>query len=79
MLELGYGDGDEATVISFGGNGSAKFRTAYFRKSVTIVDPLSLPSFTFNVERDDGFILYVNGTQVGRNNMLPVPPKTTAI
>jgi len=31
--ELGYGDGDEATVVSFGPNSSNKYTTTYFRQS----------------------------------------------
>ena len=31
--ELGYGDGDEATVVSFGPSSSNKFITTYFRQS----------------------------------------------
>jgi hypothetical protein len=30
--QLGYGDGDEATTISFGTNASSKRITAYFRR-----------------------------------------------
>ena len=29
--ELGYGDGDEVTLLSFGSNSSNKFITTYFR------------------------------------------------
>ncbi len=67
--ELGYGDADEATVISFGPDGANKFRTAYFRRSVNISNPGSFTSFSFNVERDDGCLIYVNGVEVARSNM----------
>jgi acid phosphatase type 7 len=73
--ELGYGDGDEANCIPSGGGGTTcvptgnKWVTAYFRKKVTIADPTIYSSFTFNVERDDGCVIYVNGTEVGRDNM----------
>src|SRR5262245_23385116 len=36
--QLGYGDGDEATVVSFGGNPSARFITTYFRRSFVVTD-----------------------------------------
>src|SRR5574343_87451 len=64
--ELGYGDGDEATCSPSGGGGTAcaptgnKYITSYFRKSVTIANPSVYVSFRFNVERDDGFVVYVN-------------------
>jgi hypothetical protein len=37
--ELGYGDGDETTIVSFGPNAAAKYITTYFRKSFTVADP----------------------------------------
>ncbi len=67
--ELGYGDGDEETVISFGPNATTKYITSYFRKTIDIPNPSSYLNFTFSVKRDDGFVLYVNGTEVARNNM----------
>ena len=36
--QLGYGDGDEQTVVSFGPNSNAKFTTTYFRRTFNIVD-----------------------------------------
>ncbi|MBS1607856.1 MAG: metallophosphoesterase family protein [Bacteroidetes bacterium] len=62
--ELGYGDGDEATIVSYGGNASTKYITTYFRKTITIADPTVYSSFTLNVERDDGCIVYINGTEI---------------
>ncbi len=67
--ELGYGDGDEATVVSFGGNAANKFVTTYFRQSVTIANPALYSNFTLNVEYDDGAIVYVNGVEVARARM----------
>ena len=67
--ELGYGDNDEATVISFGPDANNKYRTAYFRRSVNIPNPGSFSTFSFNVERDDGCVIYVNGVEVARSNM----------
>ena len=37
--QLGYGDGDEASVISFGGNKKNKYPCYYFRYSFDIADP----------------------------------------
>ncbi len=67
--ELGYGDGDEATVVSFGPSSSNKYITTYFRKSITIANPALYSDFTLNVEYDDGCIVYLNGTEVGRARM----------
>ncbi len=67
--QLGYGDGDEATVVPFGPNASARYITTYFRKTILVSDPSVYQGFTFNIKRDDGIILYLNGTEIYRNNL----------
>jgi hypothetical protein len=67
--ELGYGDGGEATVIGYGPSASSKYITTYFRKTISIANVAAYASFTMNVRRDDGVVVYVNGTEVYRNNM----------
>ena len=75
--ELGYGDNDEETVISYGPSGTTKYITTYFRKNITIANPASFTNFAFSVVRDDGFVLYVNGTEVGRDNIAGTVTHTT--
>jgi hypothetical protein len=67
--QLGYGDGDEATVISYGSNSSNKYPCYYFRHSFSVTNPNAYASLTLNVLRDDGCVVYLNGTEVGRSNM----------
>jgi hypothetical protein len=67
--QLGYGDGDEATVVGYGGNASNKHITTYFRKSFTIVDVTNMQNATGTVLFDDGVVIYLNGTEVYRNNL----------
>jgi len=67
--ELGYGDGDEVTTVGFGGVASNKYVTTLFRKTVTIANPSSHLNFLMDIEYDDGFVVYVNGVEVGRGNM----------
>jgi hypothetical protein len=67
--QLGYGDGDEATLVSFGPNGAAKYVTTYFRRAFTVADPLLYQTLTLNILRDDGAVVYLNGTEVFRTNM----------
>jgi hypothetical protein len=43
--------------------------TFYFRKSITVSPLSSFVSFNFNIIRDDGAVVYVNGVEVGRTNM----------
>src|SRR5688572_14711109 len=67
--QLGYGDGDEATVVSFGPNSGAKYITTYFRRSFNLVNASAYLTATIRVLRDDGAVVYVNGTEVFRSNM----------
>lgn len=67
--QLGYGDGDEATVVSFGGNSSNKYVTTYFRHAFNVANPTDYVSLTLDVLRDDGSVVYLNGTEIQRGNM----------
>jgi hypothetical protein len=69
QAELGYGDGDEATVVGFGGNASNKFITTYFRKSFVVEDTTNLSDLSASVLMDDGVVIYLNGIEVFRHNM----------
>lgn len=66
--ELGYGDGGEATVVN-GGPSSNRYPTTYFRKIFSIANTSSFTGYTMQIKRDDGVVVYVNGTEVYRNNM----------
>jgi hypothetical protein len=67
--QLGYGDGDEATVVGYGPNSSSKYITTYFRKSFSVSDPSTISGLQLNLVRDDGAVVYLNGTEVFRSNM----------
>jgi len=67
--QLGYGDGDEATVVSYGGNPSAKRITTYFRRSFSVANPSLFSSLNLRLLRDDGAVVYLNGVEVFRSNM----------
>jgi len=67
--QLGYGDGDEATVVSYGGDAENKYITTYFRHSFDVEDASIFESLTLRVLRDDGAVIYLNGTEVFRTNM----------
>ncbi|MEO5895365.1 MAG: metallophosphoesterase [Vicinamibacterales bacterium] len=67
--QLGYGDGDEVTVVGFGPDSSAKYTTTYFRHAFTVSSPSSYSGLTLRVLRDDGAIVYLNGTEIFRSNM----------
>ena len=65
---FGYGD-PVTTEISFGPDGLNKYITYYFRKSVTIADASSIATATLKLRRDDGAVVYINGSEVVRSNM----------
>jgi hypothetical protein len=71
--QLGYGDGDEATVVSFGPDAANKYITTYFRRAFDVGDVSALSNLVLHVLRDDGVAVYLNGIEVYRNN-LPAGP-----
>ena len=72
--QLGYGDGDEATVVGFGPNANAKYQTTYFRHSFNVTNPSAFLGLTLNVKRDDGVVVYLNGAEIYRSNMAAGSP-----
>jgi hypothetical protein len=69
---LGYSDSNgrlPATTNSFGPDPNNKYITTYFRQAMVASNVASFQSITLNLERDDGAIIYLNGTELGRFNM----------
>ncbi len=66
---LGYGDGDEATVIGYGPSSADKYITSYFRHSFYVDDSADIDSLTVRLLRDDGAVVYLNGVELFRDNM----------
>lgn len=73
--QLGYGDGDEATIVGFGSNSAAKYPTTYFRRAFNVSNPANVQELILSVLRDDGAITYINGVEVFRQSM-PADPIT---
>src|ERR1044071_8663775 len=73
--QLGFGDGDEATVINHFPNGTPII-TAYFRKTFTVPDTSIYSNLTVRLLRDDGGIVYINGVEVFRSAMPASNPIT---
>jgi hypothetical protein len=67
--ELGYGDGGETTVVGFGSDSANKYTTTYFRHGFTVADPSGIAALQLDVQRDDGVVVYLNGTEIFRNNL----------
>jgi tartrate-resistant acid phosphatase type 5 len=71
---IGYGQGDEATVIS---KGLAHYARALF----TVADPRAYDHAVVWMKRDDGAAVYVNGEEIGRSNLPSgaLTPQTLAL
>ncbi|MCF8360147.1 MAG: CotH kinase family protein [Prolixibacteraceae bacterium] len=67
--ELGYGDGDETTVVDYGGDADNKHITTYFRKKITIGQDCCVQKLAMKLKSDDGAVVYINGNEVLRFNM----------
>ncbi|HUF64214.1 MAG TPA: choice-of-anchor Q domain-containing protein [Verrucomicrobiales bacterium] len=66
---LGYGDGDEATVIGFGPDPDSKHLKAFFRLAFEVEDLGKYPSVFLDLQRDDAAVVYLNGVQVIRSRV----------
>ena len=69
QAELGYGDGDESTVVDYGDDGNQKHITTYFRKTFVVSDPNAPSNLIIRIKRDDGAVVYLNGNEVIRTNL----------
>ncbi|MFD2720451.1 hypothetical protein ACFST9_17125 [Hymenobacter monticola] len=65
---LGYGD-PVTTTLNFGPNSSAKYPTYYLRHNFEVANAALYDSLTFQVRRDDGAVVYLNGVEQFRTNM----------
>ena len=63
--ELGFTEGDENTVIT---SGSLVY---YFRHKFTVADISDITALCMKVQRDDGCVIYLNGTEVNRSTNMP--------
>ena len=70
---LGYfvgGERQHNTILDYGGSTNDKRPTYYFRHTLTLDNtPSDVDVITLNYIIDDGFVLYVNGTEAARYNM----------
>ena len=69
LAQLGYGEGDETTVIGFGPDINNRHITSWFRHAWLVDDPGAFSSLQLRLLRDDGAVVYLNGTEVARQNM----------
>ena len=67
---LGYGNGNEATEVSYGTNPDNKRATGYFRQTFDVDAVELIDRLTFKLLRDDASAVYLNGTEVYRDSNL---------
>ena len=77
--ELGYGDGDEATVLAPAGGEPLGSAAIYFRKSFTVNDPSIILGLALRLLRDDGAVVFLNGVEIHRDNMPAGPVLATSM
>jgi len=65
---LGGGDTHIVTTIDIGPTGG-RYMTTYFRRTFEASDIADIKRLDLNVLRDDGVVIYINGTEVARQNM----------
>jgi hypothetical protein len=71
---LGYGGDGELTTVSYGTNASTKYITTYYRKKFFVPSlPATYSGLLLRLVRDDGAIVYLNGTEIFRTNLLVGP------
>ena len=77
--ELGYKEGDEATVVNFIDSdpapGTQRNATTYYRTTVELDKPGAYSFFLIRLKYDDAAAVYANGKEVIRTNNLPVDAK----
>ncbi|MDG2122362.1 MAG: lamin tail domain-containing protein [Verrucomicrobiales bacterium] len=65
---LGYSNG-VTTTVSFGGDGTNRHATTYFRTTFDIADASIITAGAGELARDDGAIVYLNGREIFRSNL----------
>ncbi len=68
---IGYGDGDDGTVIS-------PVISVYVRYKFTIQDSSVIEAAMLHADYDDGFVAYINGKEIARSLLTGNPPAHNA-
>ncbi|MBI5363062.1 MAG: metallophosphoesterase [Planctomycetes bacterium] len=68
--QLGYGEGDEQTVVSFGPNPLARPITTWFRRTFQAANPAAFAGLRLELLRDDGAVVWINGKEAYRSNLV---------
>ena len=63
---FGYGDSDDATVLTDMQNG---YLSVYTRRQFDVPNPATIAGLELRVNWDDGFVAFINGQEVARRNL----------
>ncbi len=87
--ELGYGDGDETTVVEdnptpgYQTGVTNRYITTWFRRRFTLTGAAQVTGLSGRLLRDDGVAVYLNGGEIWRDNLAagagPTTPALTSI
>lgn len=72
---IGYGDGDDATILSDMRDG---YWSVYARRTFSVPEPLSATRLALEIDYDDGFVAYLNGEEIARAGLAGNPPRFSA-
>ncbi|MEM7385261.1 MAG: DUF1800 family protein, partial [Verrucomicrobiota bacterium] len=71
---LGYGDGDDATILT---DMRYNYVSVYLRRPFVVSSPDAIDDLVLELSYDDGYVAYLNGTEIGRSYSMRdggVPP-----
>jgi hypothetical protein len=66
---LGYGEDDVVGDVGFGGDSENKHATTYFRRAFKFIGASEIVSSKIRIRKDDGIAVYLNGTEIVRDNL----------
>jgi endo-1,4-beta-xylanase len=66
LARLGYGNDGEVTKVA-----SNRQWTTYFRRQFYVPNPVDVTALSARLTRDDGAVVYLNGTEIWRDSNLP--------
>jgi hypothetical protein len=67
--KFGFGEGNEATLLNVWSSNGQQVITYYFRRLFVVSNSAAISSLTLRLLRDDGAVVYLNGTEIRRDSM----------
>ena len=77
---FGFGGWDDATILTDMQAPAQPpgYVAVYLRRQFTVPAPAAVSALTLSIKYNDGFVAYINGTEVARRNMTGETPAYTA-